>query len=868
MHSSSPQNLLEQEKYYKMALKCFDRNDYYNGAQYMLRASKSGHSDAKAWVLKEKPIEKLEAERNYKLGLSYASRSCIDSLALPKMKKAAKMGHTEAQKWLDRYRKEQTNLTQNNYDSKKALNHKDIIKKTGNHMNLTIEELTDKAQDQYNRQRYEESLVSAKAAIDIDEECVDGWWFAALSHLALGDSSTALEALEVVVDLAPHFANGWARYGSTLQAIGLDEEAQDAFEMAIEKDDNHIAALTALAGIYQKNNNDDQAEIDKEIRVLSQLDEVEGWLTSNQLNRLGIRHYTNKSFFDAIKYWGRNIHSNATASNLFNLGLAYNHPEVSQDADAIDIWRLTQKRFPEYKHAPEKVKSLLPRLLKLKEKTLGDQLVLLNNGFLETHFSMEDEGLTLLDQKQWYKYYINPFELIDLKDGQFDAADKIDIKYIQKLKKQLKQEIELENGKVAWLKGLQIDLSKAIGVCDDLNDETNREFHWQIFTNKPLLGFLTRGEHKHFTVDKEWSPLETIEYLENHDNGFRKWLSALFTKQFNLVLSTAIIKENLAVLEVLLDGRRWIEPSYTTQCFEGAQKKIDLLLENLREAKEKAEEHKPTVDDIDRLLNKNSLLQMLNLFPTFFWGLQDEAVGIVRSITVSCYNNHKDSDLSKSILNLSKEFLFKSAEANKRLQSDFEAIENIIQEERKAEVSLTKGDDRWEITKDGIRNGKSYIPSDSVASARWGAMLSGDYSDPTHDFLFVFNSTDGSQIKFQWKASQDLEKDKKFNKQLIDAIFQYILPGVIKKVSKQLKFTYNNTVKIGHCSITKAGIEFDTKGWLFSKSNFIPWSRVEFNIENGDLVVKDKFSTKIKTALSLREVDNAFILQFLQETMN
>jgi tetratricopeptide (TPR) repeat protein len=727
------------------------------------------------------------------------------------------------------------------------LNGRDYTKKTGNHLNLTIDELIDKAQDQYKRQRYEESLVSAEAAIEIDHENVNGWWFAALCHLALGDNDSALEALEIVVYLAPDFANGLARYGATLQAMGLEEDAQDSFERAIKADDRHVGALTALANIYKENNSDDQAEIEKEIKVLSRLDMVEeGWLTYSQLNRLGILHYRSKNFFDAIKYWSRNILSDTDPANLFNLGLVYNDTEISQDADAIDMWRLAKKRFPDYELAEKKINALLPRLLKLSKEAMKS-------------------GKTILDQNEWYQFYVNPFELINLQEGQFDSSDEINIKIIQKLKKLLIQEIELENGTVAWVDGLQIDRSKVLSICDDLNDETKREFHWQVFTNKPLLGFLSRGEHSHFTIDEEWSPLDTIEYLENAENGFREWLSEFFTKQFDLVLSTAIDEENLAVIEALLDGRRWILSSYTTRCFESAQKKIDHLLEGLREAEKKSEKHKPTINKIDQILATNSLLQILNLFPTFFWDLQNEAVGIVRNIAVSCYNNHADSDLSKNILNLSRQFIFKSADANKRVQEDFKAIENIIKEERKAEAFLKRGDEKWEITKDGIRKGEIFISSDSVASVRWGTILSGDYSNPTHDFLFVFKKTDGLQIKFHWKVSQNQKKHQEFNNQFIEAILHYIFPGIIEKIKKQLSI--NNTLQIGQCSINRLGVEFKTKGWLFSKCNFIPWSHIKCDIANGNLIIKDKLSTKIQTALSLREVDNAIILQFLPELM-
>ena len=50
----------------------------------------------------------------------------------------------------------------------------------------------------------------------------------------------------------------------------------------------------------------------------------------------------------------------------------------------------------------------------------------------------------------------------------------------------------------------------------------------------------------------------------------------------------------------------------------------------------------------------------------------------ILGIAVSSYNNHGDADLSKSIIKLSKKFIFKSAESNKRTNENYETINQII----------------------------------------------------------------------------------------------------------------------------------------------------------------------------------------------
>ena len=152
---------------------------------------------------------------------------------------------------------------------------------------MVYEEWLEKAKDQYNRERFSEALLSAEKAVELDQEAINGWWFAALSHQALGDLDSALNALDRVTDLAPYFANGWARYGAVLQLLNADTyeqyshhmSVQEAFEQAVECDDEHVSALTALANIYAESDDPDESE--QEVKILTQLEQVNGWLTSN-----------------------------------------------------------------------------------------------------------------------------------------------------------------------------------------------------------------------------------------------------------------------------------------------------------------------------------------------------------------------------------------------------------------------------------------------------------------------------------------------------------------------------------------------------------------------------------------------------------
>jgi len=320
-------------------------------------------------------------------------------------------------------------------------------------MPLTADELIKKAIEQRNRKRYEEALISSLGAADADPNNANAWWQVALSRWALDDGRNTVAALRKTLALAPHFAAGWARLGSALLKCGEGEEARDAFEEALKLDATSIEALEALSRICAAEDDHDEDEF--ELSVLSRIEELAA-LSSIQMNRFGILHYRRNQFYEAIKYWQQAAASSADPASLFNLGLVYNHPEVSRDADAVDMWRLTVQRFPSYERAVQSLAGVLPRLLTLARNA-------------RLH------GETLLPQDQWFSQYLNPFELLNPPDDL--GLDEFDPKTLQRLKKSLFQEIDLEDGALSWLPGVKVDKSRAIGVCDELNDEDKLAFH-------------------------------------------------------------------------------------------------------------------------------------------------------------------------------------------------------------------------------------------------------------------------------------------------------------------------------------------------------------------------------------------------------
>lgn len=709
-------------------------------------------------------------------------------------------------------------------------------------MPLSVDELIEKAKEQRGRKRYEEALLSAIAAAEQDTENSEAWWQVALCRSALGDNKRTIIALRKTVELNQGASNAWARLGDLLLKEEETEEAKDAFEWALIYDSEQIMALKGMSSIYCEENDEDQDE--DEISVLERIERLSG-LSKFQINRFGVLHYRKNRIHEAIRCWKMEVWSANHPSQRFNLGLAYNKDTISQDADAIDMWRLTLRDWPDYEPPKSSISNVLPRLLELSLKA-------------------RQQGESVLPQDQWFDHYMNPFQL--LNPSEHADIDELDPKAIQKLKKTLMQEIELEDGKVSWIPGVVIDKSRAIGLCDELNDGEKKDWHWQVFSNKPLLGFLTKGAHEHFLVNVNASELDTLDRIE-WDDDFLQWLGRIFALQFDRVLTKAIDQGNAVLVECLLDGRRWVPESMVDQCFINAQRAAERLLKPLFELEDKADKVKPAVADLEAAFRCRNMLEIMNLLPVFFEKQQNDAVHSVRGLAVKAFNDHNDIDLSRQIIECAKRFKFRSAGANKTIDEDVKTIEDLIRQERKHEAKLAKGGEDWEITKEGVRQGSRRIAAADITAARWGALIAREGGSKVWDFVIGFKADDGRSLVFQWKAKEsDLEKHSGYFENLIGAALNYVFPSLMERFEARL--ASGASIHIGPCKIDRQGVRYEVKGWIFSSEHFVPWRRVRHSVDNGDLIVFDASDTKKRVSFSVRDTDNAHLLRIMVNMKN
>ncbi|WKZ20219.1 MAG: hypothetical protein QY310_06550 [Candidatus Jettenia sp. CY-1] len=472
----------------------------------------------------------------------------------------------------------------------------------------------------------------------------------------------------------------------------------------------------------------------------------------------------------------------------------------------------------------------------------------------------------LIKPSEYFQFYISPFEALQIELN--ESANVIDVKVVQRAKKRLLQEVDLNDGKVSWLGDYSLSKSRALTIGDELLDDRRLRYHLAIFQNQRLLRFLTRGDIDRFLYADDYFPKETIEFLEK-DPDFHSFLSKPFAQQYNLLLSRALELQLLPVVEVLFNGRRWVLPEDDDTCFEGANKQVNYLANLLQIEVNKGEKEKPDLLLLESLLHQHKFPDIFNLLPVPFRPAQTNIVAKLRALAISCYNNYGDTDLSQDVLNLCKRFRFKNIELNKKLEEDSKTIAEMIAEERKYEVKLVFNKDRsFEITKDGIRDGNKFLPVSSINKMRWGITIIGYTGGAKYDYLVVITNDAGKTIKASWCVYNEGElvpnSTKHFNS-IVQATLNYLADTVIKKIQSVL--LNEQSVIIGPCTLTKGGVEFKSQGFLFKKSQFIRWLEISTEIKNGHVIVYKTSQSNVTTTMSARETDNAVLLPIITSIM-
>lgn len=676
----------------------------------------------------------------------------------------------------------------------------------------------------------DEIVENARQQVIDNPSDPESWYNLSCIFMSAKQYEEAVDILTKFVEIDPYFLPAWTLLAEANDRLGENELAIRCYENGLQNDKRDLFSLKRLAALYHNKNKETKVTDNREIEILESLDAIEplvGW----DLNRIAVLHFQRSELHRSIFYWERGIKSSEAIPEFYgNLALCYSRGEIGRYADAVDVYRLCLEIKPDY----EKARKGLEKVLRISKLTR--QECPLDYNKYRNHDAYKNG-------------YINPFALLGVADN--IEYEEINSRMINKHKRRLLMEIELEDGELPTLPGVILEKSDAIRISESLFDESNRLFHWNIFKDKKLLNFLTKEDLSHFEILYNNRDLNIIK-LANCNTDFIERLSEPFSNQYSFILAKSISKRNWEYVRLMTAGRLWVSASYLDKCFEPALKETKYLVKPLKLLCDSSESKKITADRLNEEIERNGYRIICSL-PIFFRSVQDIIAGLIIDIAVSSYNDHDDPDNSRKILSIVEGLNNFGPIVKERLNKSISSIDNIIAKIREHEAYFSIKGQNYAITNYLVKFGDREVGIENISGFSWGIVsVSGDHVE----FSIDFREISGEVESIKWTERSDQEKSVYEN--VINATLEYIMPSVYKRVFSALENHGQET--IGPFTITREGVSFIKYGWIRRKLVFIPWRNANASMNNGTLTISNQYRPKDHASTYVRDTMNAFII--------
>lgn len=494
-----------------------------------------------------------------------------------------------------------------------------------------------------------------------------------LSSLILRDSKKYDDAIEIIKSAIKSFPKDgwlWRELGNAYHSLKDYEKAVSAIEVAQDHAPRNKWTWSYSAKIYYELKN-----YRKQAKALHRLVELD-LATPSDLENLGRAYHNQKEYFEALEWYRKAISAGERSLALSNIGALYMTDEISQDADAADAFRryleTYQSEFAQTRYQQTKEK-LLP---------------------LATEARAQFPSLNWKRSK--HKFYLNPFEVFKLNP---DLEPDVLLKKSSKRRKGFLLMADEADGFYDF-DGRDLSRDDIVRLADELKDENTRGYHASIYQNPTFHNFLRQGDLDHFLYSEEYYPKATLEYLDANPE-FREFLAKPFGEQYSSILCAVVDQffdrfdsllsssdeyfqhsNVLAILEILFDGRRWVNEKEEEGCFYDAYNRIDSRLKQVSTMFARLRDEEWSRNEFESKIKKSGLFEFFNLLPRYFASLQQGFVAEARNTAVALANENDDHETAKVILDQCQLLRFRDQELMDTIKGDLKTLDKLLQQKR------------------------------------------------------------------------------------------------------------------------------------------------------------------------------------------
>ena len=240
--------------------------------------------------------------------------------------------------------------------------------------------------------------------------------------------------------------------------------------------------------------------------------------------------------------------------------------------------------------------------------------------------------------------YINPIEILELKDKE---VNEIDSSIIKKSKRRLFADIDLSDSEFYEYNGQKLTKSDCERAIEELEDKNKREFYSHLSSNLELNKFLANGSNELLNSLKQESIYKLPEFVD--------FISPFFSAKIDHILLKSFQNKDLVLFSSALRAENLISKNDLNKAYKSLGNEIQQrIAETDKLTKEiKAEESNyddENITEVINLIKHRFPSEFLNKLPIYFQSQINKIAASINFLQLNIWNEFNTTSVPLSLL--------------------------------------------------------------------------------------------------------------------------------------------------------------------------------------------------------------------------
>ena len=275
--------------------------------------------------------------------------------------------------------------------------------------------------------------------------------------------------------------------------------------------------------------------------------------------------------------------------------------------------------------------------------------------------------------------YINPIEILELKDKE---VNEIDSSIIKKSKRRLFADIDLSDSGYCEYNGQKLTKSDCERAIEELEDRNKIEFYSHLSTNLKLNKFLANGSNELLNSLKQESIYKLPEFVD--------FISPFFSAKIDHILLKSFQNKDLELFSSALRAEYLISKSDLNKAYKSLGNEIQQRIVETDKLKKEIKEDESdytddNIDDVIKVIKNKFPSEFLNKLPVYFQSQINKIAASINFLQLNIWNEFNTTSVPLSLL----EYLLK-LNIESVSKPTFEKNYNIVKKKHEERIEQKK----------------------------------------------------------------------------------------------------------------------------------------------------------------------------------